>query len=292
MSSNEKLYYPIEKIRGTFSRVASTSFYKVAFPISGGLKKWLTQTGFYKIKNGNGLDPIEAVELLCSAAILPGTSFKMTETLGNRQGVLEKYPVFKQYPELALTFYVDTDHNVIKFFEEWSNYISPLYTSKGKVDTSDKGLVAKQAKNENNYFKMRYPNEYTQTIYITKFERDMNALKPTGKGGKGNYKFGTSPVLTYEFVKAYPSNIIASAVAYEGTSVLSLTVNFVYSRYFINTSKPTTNNSIIIPDLKTIDVAPPASINNPNTTPSTTLPTQSPLNLDGVDQIFSIQPIA
>jgi len=276
MSSNTKLYYPIESIRNTFSKVSSTSFYKVAFPISGGLKDWMKEIGLYKLKVSDGLDPIEAIELLCAGAILPGTSFKMTETAGNRQGILEKYPIFKQYPEVALTFYVDTNHNVVKFFEEWSNYITPMYTTNGKVEANDNGLVVKQAKKENNYFKMRYPNDYTQTIYISKFERDLNTPKPTSKTGKGNYAYQNSPVLTYEFVKAYPSNIIASAVSYEGTSVLSLTVNFVYNRYFITNGTPTFDKSLIIPDLKTSNVTPPTVVNNPNT--------NSNLNIGGIDQ--------
>lgn len=288
MSSNQKLYYPIENIRNTFSKVSTTSFYKVAFPISGGLQKWLKNTGFYKLKNSDGLDPIESIELLCSGAILPGTSLKMTEVVGNRQGVLEKYPILKQYPEVSLTFYVDTNHSVVKFFEEWTNYIMPLYSPKGgAVDTNDKGLIAKKANNDNDYFRMRYPKEYMQTFYITKFERDLNALKPTGKNGKGKYKYTNSPMLTYEFVNAYPSNIVASAVSYEGTSVFTYTVTLIYQRYFINTDKPSSNNSIVIPDLKNINFPTIPVINNPNTNKPT-----APLNIDGVDQIFSIQPIA
>jgi len=279
MSSNQKLYYPIDSVKNTFSKVAMTSFYKVAFPISGGLTGWLKNTGLYITQNSDGLDPIESIELLCSAAILPGTNLKMTEVMGNRQGVLEKYPIFKQYPELSLTFYVDSNHQVIKFFEEWTNYITPLYSTKGgEIPVTNKGLLASEAKNENDYFRMRYPNNYTQTIYITKFERDLNTVKLTGTKNNA-YKLQNSSTLTYEFVKAYPSNIVASAVAYEGTSVLSYTVTFVYSRYFVNTSQPEFGTTITLPDLKTFNF----SLPNLGETTSSKTP---PLNIGGVDQVI------
>lgn len=264
MSSNERLYYPIENIRNTFSKVSISSFYKVAFQLSntGGLINWLNAAGIYNRASSNGVDPIEAIELLCSGAILPGTSFKMSEVMGNRQGVLEKYPVFKQYPELALTFYVDTNHKVIKFFEEWTNYISPLYNpNSGIVGVSKNGLDNRTASQESDYFRMRYPNDYTQTIYITKFERDLNTIPEGGRS------FSNSPTLSYKFIKAYPSNIIAAPVSYNGTDILSYTVNFVYSRYFINSTDRIFGNTLAISDASTQSFA----LN---------------LNINGVDQVF------
>ncbi|MFZ9353426.1 MAG: hypothetical protein ACO25L_01275 [Candidatus Nanopelagicales bacterium] len=252
MSSNQKLYYPIESIRNTFSKVSISSFYKVAFPISGGLKKWLEKTGVYDKNKSNGLDPIENIELLCSGAVLPGPRYKTTEVMGNRQGILEQYPLMKQYPELALTFYVDHNHNVIKFFEEWMNYISPLQNNKvGDVDANNKGLKSKEAKSESDYYRLRYPDSYTQTLYITKFERDMMAATPKISNGKqSGYTYQMSPTLTYEFVKAYPYNIIASPVSYEGSTILTYTVNFIYTRYFVNTETPKKASSLTIPDIK------------------------------------------
>lgn len=278
MSSNQKLYYPIESIRNTFSKVSTTSFYKVAFPINGGLKDWLTKTGLYKSNDSDGLDAIESIELLCSGAVLPGTNLKVTETLGNRQGVLEKYPIFKQYPDLALTFYVDANHKVIKFFEEWTNYISPLYsTTEGQVATSDVGISAKYAKNESSYFKFRYPNDYTQTIYVTKFEKNLNALQ---KDSEGKYSYKNSSLLTYEFVKAYPNNIVASAVSYEGSNILTFTVTFTYSRYYVNTSQPSgSSTSIVVPDVQVLSTVPELGLNSTNTS------TTGTLNINGVDQV-------
>jgi hypothetical protein len=271
MSSNERLYYPIENIRNTFSKVSISSFYKIAFQLSNngnrsgsGLINWLNASGIYDSSSSNGLNSIEFIELLCSGAILPGTSFKMTEVMGNRQGILEKYPVFKQYPELALTFYVDVNHKVIKFFEEWTNYITPLYNpNSGRVSVSKNGLNSKSASQENDYIRMRYPNQYTQTIYITKFERDLNTVPVGGKS------FSNSPTLSYKFIKAYPSNIIASPVSYNGSDILSYTVNFAYSRYFVINTDRVFGSSLVVSDAST------RSISSQSST----------LNIDGVDQV-------
>jgi hypothetical protein len=267
MSSNERLYYPIENVKNTFSKVSISSFYKVAFQLSnnGGLINWLAASGIYDRATSNGLDPIESIELLCSGAILPGTSFKMSEVMGNRQGVLEKYPVFKQYPELALTFYVDNNHKVIKFFEEWTNFISPLYNaSSGQVRPTKNGLNPREASSENGYFKLRYPDDYTQTIYITKFERDLNTLS-------NDFRFTNSPTLSYKFIKAYPNNIVASPVSYNGTDILSYTVTFVYSRYVVLSTDKVFGSSILISDTPTQSV----STGNVGT-----------LNINNVDQVF------
>lgn len=276
MSSNQKLYYPIEKIQNTLSKLSITTFYKVAFPINGGLTYWLQKSGIYDKKNSNGLDPIEAIELLCSGAVLPGPKYKVSETMGQRQGVLEQYPLMKQYPELALTFYVDHSHNVIKFFEEWMNYISPLYhTGGGPVSPTVTGLKSNDARKEADYYRMRYPDEYTQTLYVTKFERDMMAATPKITNGKQNgYTYSSSPLLTYEFVKAYPNNIVASPVSYEGTSILSYTVNFIYTRYFVSTSTPK-QQALSIPDLKIGNFDISGAINS------------GTLNISGVDQIWN-----
>jgi len=231
MSSNTRLYYPIEKIRGALSKVSVNTFYKVAFPLSNrgggapGLVNWLRSSGIYDTKDTDGLDPLEHIELLCSGTVLPGPNFKTTDTVGNRQGVIEKYPILRQFPELTMSFYVDKNHKVIRFFEEWINYINPLYSGAGVIPSTSQGQVYPTAGNENNFTKFRYPNEYCQRIMVTKFERDLNT--------KQQDTVFNSSYLTYEFIQAYPSNIIVSPVSYQSSEILTFTVNFNYSRYIV-----------------------------------------------------------
>ena len=224
MSSNTRLYYPIEKIRNTFSKVSLNTFYKVAFPLSNrsagtaGLVDWLKAAGIYNVAESNGLDPIEAIELLCSGTVLPGPNFKTTDTISNRQGIVEKYPILRQYPELTMTFYVDNNHKIIRFFEEWINFINPLYSGEGVVRSSEQGQQYPVAGNENNFMKFRYPNEYCQRILVTKFEKDLGTVTRNNSTTVTSFN---SSYLTYEFIQAYPSNIIVSPVSYQTSEILT-----------------------------------------------------------------------
>jgi hypothetical protein len=229
-----KLYYTIEQVKNTFSKIAYSSYFKTSFPLSnkgvaGGLVDWLTAAGIYDANdNFPGLD---AIELLCSNTILPGPNFKTTDTIGNRQGVIEKYPILRQFPELTMTFYVDSNHKVIRFFEEWFNYVNPLY-SKSLVTSSPEGQSYREAGSSNSYYRFNYPKKYCQTIQITKFEKDLT----------NTYQ---SSYLTYEFVQAYPSNIIVAPVSYQASEILNFTVTFNYIRYFTRNSLPKGNPKVI-----------------------------------------------
>lgn len=213
----------IGSVINTFSKVSTTTFFKVTFPINGGLKSWLNNTGIYDFTETDGLDGMEKIELLCSEAILPGPSFKKTEVIGNRQGIRESYPILRAFPEVQLTFYVDKHHAVIRFFEEWCNYINPLYKDNQIVESTRRGQNNLNAFNESSMYKMKYPDQYCQSFLITKFEKDLTTVY----GGS----VANSTYYTYEFLRAYPSSILASPVSYQGSQVLKYTVVFDYMRY-------------------------------------------------------------
>ena len=218
-----KLTRTIDSVRNTFGKVSTTTFFKVTFPINAGLKSWLSNTGIYDTAETDGLDGMEKIELLCSEAILPGPSFKKTEVLGNRQGVRESYPILRAFPEVQLTFYVDKHHAIIRFFEEWVNYINPLYEDNRPIVSSRRGQNDSGAFNKSSTYKMKYPDEYCQTFMITKFEKDLSRVY----GGS----IANSTYYTYEFLKAYPSSVLAAPVSYQGSQVLKYTVVFDYMRY-------------------------------------------------------------
>lgn len=218
-----KLTRTIDSVRNTFGKVSTTTFFKVTFPINAGLKSWLSNTGIYDTVETDGLDGMEKIELLCSEAILPGPSFKKTEVLGNRQGVRESYPILRAFPEVQLTFYVDKHHAIIRFFEEWVNYINPLYEDNRPIVSSRRGQNDSGAFNKSSTYKMKYPDEYCQTFMITKFEKDLSRVY----GGS----VANSTYYTYEFLKAYPSSVLAAPVSYQGSQVLKYTVVFDYMRY-------------------------------------------------------------
>ena len=86
----------------------------------------------------------ETYDFLCSQASLPGSTFDMAEISGDRQGVLERFPIRRIYSDFDLTFYVDKEYNTIRLFEEWLNWIDPLnsgFDTYGGDDDGKKDLM-------------------------------------------------------------------------------------------------------------------------------------------------------
>ena len=126
--------------------------------------------------------------------------------------------------DFNLTFYVDNEYNIIRLFEEWMNFINPIYRSEGEQTAKNSGQVGFES--SENYFRFKYPNKYKRIIAITKFERDFlsnpnNPKSPTE----------TQNLLTYQFIDAFPTNITALPLSYEGSTITKTTINFSYTRY-------------------------------------------------------------
>lgn len=275
----KRLAYSIESVRNTFSKVSTTTFFKVTFPIAGGLKEWLSNCGLYDNVDTDGLDAMEKIELLCSEAVIPGPSFKTAEVIGNRQGVVEKYPMIRAFPELTLTFYVDKNHGVIRFFEEWYNYINPLFADGTKIESTERGQNSSGAYQNSSYYKMKYPDEFCQHILLTKFEKDLESVS-------GSY--ANSSYYTYEFIQAFPSNITGVPVSYQGSQVLKYTVVFDYMRY-ITRRTPANTTATGIPDLTTQTVeTPTTSTTVPQNQPSKPVPIYQSAGA-GVDQGVTVK---
>ena len=124
-----------------------------------------------------------------------------------------------------MTFYVDSEYGIIRLFEEWINFINPLYNeTKGRQSSGNpRGGVDRFEDNE--FFRFRYPNTYKRPIAVTKFER--NFVRNTD----GNVSNPT--MLTYKMLNAYPTNLTALPVTYEGSTITKTTVTFAYDRYVI-----------------------------------------------------------
>jgi hypothetical protein len=119
---------------------------------------------------------------------------------------------------------VDNEYNIIRLFEEWMNFINPINRSSGPQTAKDSGQVGFE--DSNNYFRFKYPNTYKRIISITKFERDflLNPNDPNSPTKNQN-------LLTYQFIDAFPTNITALPLSYEGSTITKTTINFSYNRY-------------------------------------------------------------
>ena len=152
----------------------------------------------------------ELIQLSCSEASLPGSSLATNEINNDYTGVTERHAYRRLYDDRAdFTFYVDSNYYIIDYFENWIAFIS------GEDDLKTQG-----GRTFNH--RVKFPDDYkTDSLYITKFERDHNRTD-SGKA------------LTYRFINAYPISINSMPVSYDSSQLLKCTVSFTYSRYVIS----------------------------------------------------------
>lgn len=222
--SGREITYTIQKVKNLFSKVSFDTLYQVTFP-SANYNNWLSGSNIYSASSLNeGFRLFEKVGLLCTQAELPGTQYDVTQVFGDRQGLLEMFPTRRVYPPLNLTFYVDSNHVVIKMFELWMNYINPINTL---------------SRRDNTYTRMRYPDTYKDFIKIIKFEKDTGldnkfmAKNGLGKGNVDEFRYKSS-MINYEFVNAWPINMSQIPVSYGTSNVLKVSVTFQYDRYYVS----------------------------------------------------------
>ena len=229
---SEDLYLSIPNASPIFSKLAISSQFKVSLDLvrqnpSGdnlSLYQYLTNCGIFLDTNSTS----QKYDFLCSAASLPGSVFDYSEEKGSRQGMLERMAFRRIYEPFDLTFYIDDDYNILRMFEEWMNFINPVYNqTNGRYDGSESSqLDAYQERNT--YSRFRYPDDYRRRISITKFER--NFLKnPNDK----NNTFENIPLLTYRFIDAFPTILSPVQMSYQGSTFLQVTVQFHYLRHTV-----------------------------------------------------------
>ena len=186
----------ISRILPKFQNVAQTNHYQVHFamPSKGSLASFL---------RSKGVDvrfQLEDVGLLCSAASLPGSALATVNTVGDYQGVVERFAHTRNFTQISLDFYVDNEYKSLKFLEHWMEYIS--------------GASQPNQTEESYYFRMRYPEDYkSNKTKIVKFER--------------NYR----QFIEYTFIGLFPISLNSIRVSYAGAQVLQATCNFSYDRY-------------------------------------------------------------
>ena len=215
----------VSDITSTLLRPSLTSHFYVEIPVPGA--NGSTEVFKQKLQENGVSWPTrdqDTMNLLCSEAILPGSSLATFEVNNDRTGVTERHVHRRMFDDrIDLTFYVDVGNYLpIKFFETWMDFIS---------GASDHDL----GQPSNNYFyRMNYPDDYTadQGLKVIKFERD--TYRSSSRGG---YNRPTGSVLEYNFVRAFPLSIASMPVSYEASSLLKCTVSMSYIRYVVTMKK-------------------------------------------------------
>ena len=253
---------------------ALSSFYIVNLDLAMGtsnsdgaeesLENWLKSCGVMNSASG-----IRRYSLLATEAILPGTAMSTLEEQGSRQGITERFATQRAYNDIAITYYIPSDYTSLRLFQEWINFMNPLYykagfTGSGANDvrlTSGYTSGYPNATDSNSFHRFRYPNEYKKSLTITKFERNVgqtrSALKsfettPEEERGKfatfredpnDNFelqkKYGLfdPEAISYKFINAFPTAVQDVALTYQNSTVLQVTVEFAYDRYVIVTNQ-------------------------------------------------------
>ena len=200
----------VDKIRDTVARPSLDTFFEVEFAF-GKWQTWLTSKTPIGLKRTQARGFQHKMSLLCTQAELPGTSFVESTAIGHRQGIQESFPNLRNFPPLNLVFYVDADHVILEVLESWMSYINPIFDPDGGVD--------------NNFTRFNYPDDYKETIRLTKFERD-SIIEDSRNA---TYK---SELTGYEFRNVWPRNMTSMRVAYGDSNVLRCSVQFAYDRFF------------------------------------------------------------
>ena len=217
-------------VREIIGRPSLDTFYQVTFSF-GKYQNWLESDIADRATYGDriphrfasgdkrvqGRDFMQKMSVMCAEAEIPGTSFQSTLAVGHHQGIQEEFPYLRTFPPLNLTFYCDLDHVIIEVLESWMTFINPITTNK---------------KDLNAYGRFNYPDDYKETIHLTKFERDTFIDNPTTK------------LMTYEFVNIWPQNMTSMRVAYGDSNVLRCSVQLAYDRFFTNFNYEDTNQAI------------------------------------------------
>ena len=226
------------------------------------LENWLASCGVMNSASG-----IRRYSLLATEAILPGTAMSTLEEQGSRQGITERFATQRAYNDIAITYYIPSDYTSLRLFQEWINFMNPLYYKGGVGGGDDVRLTSgytsgyPNATDSNSLHRFRYPNAYKKSLTITKFERNVgqtrSALKsfettPEEERGKfatfredpnDNFelqkKYGLfdPEAISYKFINAFPTSIQDVALTYQNSTVLQVTVEFAYDRYAIVTNQ-------------------------------------------------------
>ncbi len=196
--SRRPKYYPINTIRSRFQTVALDNKYQVFMEPNLNVYNAAARVGISR----RFID--EDLGLYVTDAVLPGSSFADVEVSGDRQGITERMPFKRIYDDATLTFMVDKDYKVVKYFEAWTQLINPLH---GDTD----------GKADNQVMTLNYPKDYKCTMSVVKFNKDF-----FHRGGGYVY---------YCFVRSWPLSISSVPVNYDLGSILKLNVTFRYERY-------------------------------------------------------------
>ena len=204
------------------------------------LKAFVNSHGFYDQNGGaeSPFNPGSYLALFCSEAILPGSNLQAGTVDGLRQGISQKYATFRRFPDIILTYYLQTDYYTNDVFNAWMEYISPTRIDGGGFGTSTEDRVNTKPA----YRRMKYPDSYKCDMEITAFSRDTtDEFGKLNSTSRFNNQLPSS--MTYHIKNAFPTNIVAAPLAYGRAELIKTTITFAYEQF--HTQRASRKGSIL-----------------------------------------------
>ena len=178
----------------------------------------------------------DKLHLMCSDAVLPGSSLATTELNNDFTGVTERHAYRRIYDEtIDLSFYVDAENYLpIRFFEEWIS---------GIVNEDQEEALAK-----NYFYRVKFPDDYIadQGLKVIKFEKDIQTKRNIA-GHFISLPNKKAATLEYQFVRSFPRSITSMPVTYDASSLLKCSVQMTYTRYVVARSYGNTGGGVFNP---------------------------------------------
>jgi hypothetical protein len=199
----------MSQVKDFVGNLAQTNYYLVNIPLTSKLKEHFSRN--YQDIDLPTINNFVSDKLgfLCSEATLPVTSYATAEVKDNFMGIPQEFAHTRLYTDMDLTFYVDSNYTMLRFFEGWMDYISG-----GNIPGEEP--AAATLLNPDIYRRFNFPEFYKcQNMTIRKFERDF------------------SKELKYTFVNAFPKGLTSMPVSYGPADLLKVTVTFNFDRYVV-----------------------------------------------------------
>ena len=238
-SPSAALRLSMSDMKNKIGNLALTNTYYVNIALTDELKKHFDAS--YKDISKGGIQKFvdEKLGYLCSEATLPVSSYATAEVKDNYMGIPQEFAHTRLYTDVDMTFYVDSDYSVLRFFEGWMDYISGGNTKiDGKLEPSVGSDVG-----GNVYRRFVFPDFYkVKTMTIKKFERDFKRE------------------LTYTFINAFPKGLTAIPVSYGPADLLKVTATFNFDRYIVEREAAASEKpAILSPQQSTLPQEPESS---------------------------------
>jgi len=166
------------------------------------------------------------ISLFCDEAQLPNVNTALGQTNGVYLGSGSiNYPHTRVYTEIQLGFMLDANLSALKFFNKWLDFIfsgqEEEFSDQQKNFslTQIQSLAATRQKMENRPIRVKYRDDYTSTILISKTE-------------VGPYAANQRVPITYVLEQAFPYAIDAVPLSYGNTQMTKMTVQLSYARHY------------------------------------------------------------